>query len=71
MLSDFVNDSIVFGLSDEIVEHTIEIRKAHKIKTPDAIIAATSHVNKLTLISRNTTDFKRIKGIEIVNPYNL
>ncbi len=34
LLADFMNDSIVFGLSDEIVEHTIDIRKAHKVKTP-------------------------------------
>ncbi|MFZ4465117.1 MAG: type II toxin-antitoxin system VapC family toxin [Bacteroidales bacterium] len=71
LLTDFVNDSIVFGLTDEIVEQTIELRKEHKIKTPDAIIASTAIVNKLTLISRNTSDFKNMQGIGIVNPYDL
>ncbi|NOU47496.1 MAG: type II toxin-antitoxin system VapC family toxin [Bacteroidales bacterium] len=71
LLSNFIDDSIVFGLSDEIVEQTIALRKEHKIKTPDAIIAATALVNNLSIISRNITDFKSIQDLGIVNPYDL
>ena len=52
----FVNDSTVIALQDEIVDNTIEIRR-HKIKTPDAIIAAFTQI-RLILISRNEKDFK-------------
>lgn len=71
LLSEFVEDSIVLGLSDDIVEQTIEIRKELKTKTPDAIIAATALVNQLTIISRNVKDFDKIKGLKFLNPYDM
>ena len=46
---------------------TAEIRKAHKLKLPDAIIAATAIVYDLTLISRNVSDFKNINGLKIMD----
>ena len=46
---------------------TAEIRKAHKLKLPDAIIAATAIVYDLTLISRNVPDFKNINGLKIMD----
>ncbi len=71
ILSGFIDDSVVLGLYDDIVEQTIKIRKKHKIKTPDAIIAATALVNSLTIITRNEKDFNKIKGLEVVNPHTL
>ena len=71
LLSGFVKDSVVIGLSDEIVERTIEIRKVKKIKTPDALIAATAIVNQFILISRNTKDFDKMEGLEVINAHKL
>lgn len=71
LISQFINDSVIVGLSDEIVDKTIEIRKKHKIKTPDAIIAASSLVSGIGLINRNIKDFVQIAGLEVVNPYDL
>lgn len=71
LLSGFVNDSTVIALQDEIVDNTIEIRKEHKIKTPDAIIAATAQIFGLILISRNEKDFKNILNLNILNPHGL
>ncbi len=34
---DFVNESMVIGLTDEVVEQTITLRRKYKIKLPDAI----------------------------------
>ena len=70
LLKDFVNDSLVLDLTDEVVNKTISIRKQSKIKTPDAIITATAIVNKLAVISRNTRDFITIKGLTVLNPYD-
>jgi len=39
------------------------------MKLPDAIIAATAILYSLTLITRNTADFKDIIGLKIVNPF--
>ena len=69
LLSGFVEDSIVIGLTDDIVERTIQIKKEKKIKTPDALIAATANVNQLILISRNIKDFDKMEGLEVINPH--
>lgn len=55
-------------LTSDIAEQTIQLRKNHKIKLPDAVIAATALIHHLTLITRNTRDFFRIAGLDIINP---
>jgi len=67
----FIRESIVYAINEEIVSKTIAIRKSKKIKLPDAIIAATSLVNDLTLITRNVTDFADIENIKMINPLEL
>jgi predicted nucleic acid-binding protein len=71
LLKDFMNDATLFGLTDEIIDASIEVRKNHKTKLPDAIIAATALVNRFTVISRNTKDFQNIEGLNCINPYDL
>ena len=70
-LSDFINDATVFDLTNNIVEASIDIRKKHKTKLPDAIIAATAIVFDLVLISRNISDFKNIDGLRVIDPHSL
>ena len=55
-------------LTKEVEKQTIHIRKFNKIKLPDAIIAATAMVHNLTLVTRNSDDFKKILGLKIVSP---
>ncbi|RLD27229.1 MAG: type II toxin-antitoxin system VapC family toxin [Bacteroidetes bacterium] len=69
LLNGFISDSNIFGLSDEIVQKTIDIRKKHKLKTPDAIVAATSIIYNFSLITRNIKDFKKIKDLKTHNPH--
>jgi predicted nucleic acid-binding protein len=71
ILSDFINDSTVLDLTNNVVEASIEIRKKHKTKLPDAIIAATALVYDLVLISRNTSDFKNIDGLKVIDTHSL
>ncbi len=71
ILSDFIKDTIVFDLTENVVTATIEIRKKHKAKLPDAIIAATAVVYDLVLISRNTIDFRGIRGLLSIDPHLL
>ncbi|RMD99192.1 MAG: PIN domain-containing protein [Calditrichaeota bacterium] len=42
ILCNFFDHSLVLDLTDEIVEQTILLRRKHKIRIPDAIIAATA-----------------------------
>lgn len=68
-LSDFVSYANIYHLTDDVIDKTIELRKKHKIKLPDAIIAATAICNNLTIITHNIKDFSIIKNIKAVNPY--
>jgi predicted nucleic acid-binding protein len=67
----FISKSVLINMDRSIIEKAIEIRKTYKLKTPDAIIAATALVHNLTLISRNDKDFQRIKKLKYTNPFNL
>lgn len=69
VLHNFINDALVFELDKDIKLKTAEIRKAHKIKLPDAIIAATALAYDLTLLTRNGSDFKNIDGLKLINPH--
>lgn len=69
VLQNFINDSLVFELEKDIKLKTAEIRKAHKIKLPDAVIAATALVHDLILLTRNVSDFKNIDGLNLINPH--
>lgn len=70
-IRSFINDAAILSLTDEIVEKTIELRRAYKIKLPDAIIAATAIVYDFTLISRNDRDFSRVVELNYLNPFTL
>lgn len=61
--------SNVIPLHDAIVQKTIEFRKTYKIKLPDAVIAATTLVHGLTLITRNISDFEKIQELEVVDSH--
>jgi len=69
-LEDFVSCANVLALNDEIVNKTIELRRKHKKKLPDIIIASTAIVHNLTLATRNITDFKNIENLSIWNPWD-
>ncbi len=54
----------ILGLSEEVKSYCIKIKQQYKIKTPDAIIASTSIVTGLPLISGD-------KQLAKVKPLNL
>ena len=68
-MRNFINVALVIELDQDIKFKTADIRKAHRIKLPDAIIAATANVYQLTLLTRNVSDFDGISGLEIMNPW--
>lgn len=68
---ELLNYLIEIPLNSEIAEQTIQIRKAHKIKLPDAIIAATALISRIKLVTRNSSDFSKISGLVLVNPFEV
>ena len=64
-LSSLISDCIVFDLTSEIKKIAIEIRQKMKIRTPDAIIAATSQYLQIPLVTSDK-GFKNVPGIELL-----
>jgi predicted nucleic acid-binding protein len=71
ILSAFINYCTIYPLTNNVVEVTIEICKRHRVKIPDAIIAATAVFNNFTLLTRNINDFKNIEELSYLNPWEL
>ncbi len=67
IVQEFIADANILALSPIIVNICVSIRRGRKIKTPDAIIAATAIANSLTLISSDT-GFKNIPSLEVIDP---
>jgi len=69
VLSNFISDCAVIELEKPIKLMAANIRTYHRLKLPDAIIAATAVVYNYTLITRNVSDFKGVSGLLVVNPW--
>lgn len=65
-LNSFISNSNIIDLDEEIILKTIQIRKMHSIKIPDAIIAATCLINNYSLITNNLKDFDKIIGLDLI-----
>lgn len=57
------------GLDEAVVQSTINIRRNHSVKLPDAIIAASALSLSLPLVTRNLEDFGKIEGLHLINPF--
>src|ERR1700756_5692649 len=72
VLEAFMNTATDIPFDREVTQKTITLRENYKrLKLGDAIIAATAIVHGLTLVTHNIDDFKKIEGLELLNPYAL
>ncbi len=53
----FLNGFNVIELDPKVANHAVSLRRAHRIKLPDAIIWATAVTEGRLLVTRNTKDF--------------
>lgn len=56
-------------VSHDIALRAGDIKRAHGLALPDALIAATALSNKAELLTRNTGDFKKVEGLTVLAPY--
>ena len=70
IVKSFIQDATILALTPTIVAQCVSIRRSRKIKTPDAIIAATAIVHNLTLITSDS-DFNDITGLNVIDFFNL
>lgn len=54
-------------LTEAIVQRVIALRQQYRIKLPDAIIAATALQLKAPLVTRNTSDFVNLPGLQLIS----
>ena len=65
-VTDEINE---LAVTSSIIDLAIRIRKSVRIKSPDAIIAATSMKMNAVLMTRNKKDFKSVRGLKVLNPW--
>jgi len=66
---ELIELATILTVSKEVADKAIELRRSKRIKLADAVIASTALVNNITLITRNIRDFKRIRDLQIINPF--
>lgn len=66
----FLSTFQLCGLTAEVAEASIQIRKEHRMKVPDAVVYATAQVEGCLLVSRNTNDFRK-EWLDLRVPYEI
>ena len=64
---DFIALANVIEINRTIINTCIALRRKHRIKLPDAIIASTALTLNCTLVTNNEKDFMNIKGLNTIN----
>ena len=62
---EFLDSCIIVDLNEPIKRITVELKQSHKIKLPDAIIAATSLYMNIPLISADKI-FEKISELRFI-----
>jgi predicted nucleic acid-binding protein len=66
----FLQSFDLLQIDARIAEQAVILRKARRIKLPDAVIWATAQVHQCLLVSRNTRDFdQNDPGVRV--PYTI
>jgi len=52
-----------------VIDRAIALRRTQRIKVPDAIVAGTALLMGASLITRNSSDFTAVKGLNVINPF--
>ncbi len=63
-IREFLGQVILVGLSDDVKQMTISLRKKYRLKLPDAIICATASLNGAILLS-NDAQLARVTEISV------
>lgn len=54
---NFLSNFELIRLDAAVAERAIELRRAHRLKLPDAIVWASAQIGGMLLVTRNTKDF--------------
>lgn len=66
---EFFQVAQVLPISQDVLDQAVALRQQRRMTLGDAIIAGTALVYGLTLITRNTNDFRWIVELKLLNPF--
>ncbi|MBN4003865.1 type II toxin-antitoxin system VapC family toxin [Nostoc sp. LPT] len=66
---EFFQVAQVLPISEDVLNQAVILRQQKRMTLGDAIIAGTALVYGLTLITRNTDDFRWIPQVKLWNPF--
>jgi predicted nucleic acid-binding protein len=69
-LETFFHLAQVFPLSQAVLNQAVALRQQRKMSLGDALVAGTTLVHGLTLVTRNVEDFQWIQGLSLLNPFD-
>jgi len=69
-LEAFFRLARVLPLSQAVLEQAVGLRQQQKMSLGDALVAGTTLVHGLTLVTCNVEDFHWIQGLSLLNPFD-
>jgi len=71
LIKKFISNSLVLDADHSIKIKAAEIRRLYSTKLPDALIASAALTYDLTLLTRNTKDFDKIKDLKVLDVWEI
>ncbi len=68
-LEEFFSLVPILQITSTILDQAVALRQIKKISLGDSLIAATSIVHDITLVTRNVKDFAWISEIKLLDPF--
>ena len=65
----FFASATILSISDGVIHEAVRLRQRRKMLLGDALVAGTALLHRLTLVTRNTSDFDWIDGLTLLNPF--
>ena len=65
----FFAATTVLNIGTSVLEQAVRLRQQRKITLGDALVAGTALAHGLTLVTRNTQDFRWIDDLHLLDPF--
>ncbi len=66
---EFFAAAPVLGIDSTVLEQAVRLRQLRKMTLGDALVAGTALAHSLTLLTRNTGDFRWITDLSVLDPF--
>ncbi len=70
VLDAFFSTTPMLAVDDPVLRQAAKLKQQRKLKLGDAIVAATAMIHRLTLATRNVSDFSWVPGLTLFNPFD-